>query len=257
LDLIALYEHTLHCFLPLYDAHQNRSAPDLSVLIGRLYMCVGVSYLRIGHFTKALAAYETSRSILQNENNPTAIALCCSAWGKSIAGHDVAHSKALLAEALALVQEIDAEWPKALIYQAIGESNLLFGNYAEAETQSTQGYMLAKQINWQRGLVSGHKALARVYLLLGHYQQAEDHLRQSIAIAHQHHFKLFYLESLTILGEALGRQGRFTEAKSCFVKSRQFAEELGAGALVAPVLWEEGCLAELCGDYRTAKERLT
>ncbi|MEZ4868131.1 MAG: BTAD domain-containing putative transcriptional regulator [Caldilineaceae bacterium] len=257
LDVIDLYDDTLHRLLPIYDGQQQKTGTDLSLLIGRLYSTLGVSYLRSGQFTQALAAYEVSWSILQEEDSPNVAVQCLMTWGKSIAGHDVQRAKALLTQSLALVQKTNNDWLRALVYQVLGESSFLFGDYAAAERQVMEGYTLANQIAWPRGLVSGHKALGRIKLTLGRYRQAEAHLRQSITLARQHHLKLFYLESMTTLGEALALQGTFAEANVCFAESRKLAEELGVGVLVAPILWEEGSLAEQRGDYQAAKACFT
>ncbi|MEM7127896.1 MAG: BTAD domain-containing putative transcriptional regulator [Chloroflexota bacterium] len=69
--------------------------------------------------------------------------------------------------------------------------------------------------------------------------------------------KTSLLDCMTALGEALRLQKKHTQAKSSFLDCRKVARELGAEIHMAPVLWEEGCLAEECGEYVEAKALFT
>ncbi|MCB0140278.1 MAG: tetratricopeptide repeat protein, partial [Caldilineaceae bacterium] len=110
---------------------------------------------------------------------------------------------------------------------------------------------------WVRGLAVSHKIMGRIHLARGDYGQAEAHLRQSVEIAHQHQINQYYLSSLIMLGEALRLQGRFAEAQSYYQEGRKLAKASGADVLIAPVLWEEGSLAEQSGNYAAAKAAFT
>ncbi|MCX6050615.1 MAG: BTAD domain-containing putative transcriptional regulator [Chloroflexi bacterium] len=259
LDSIALYEYALVHFWPIYEQQHNRSAssPALNLLIGRLQTHFGWCNLRLGRFPQALAAYESGWSILQKEDSPIAAAVCLALWGASIKMIDPQQSAKLLDEALHLAQASGVEWLQTLIGQAFGETLFLLGDYAGAKAHLAAGYSLAKRLNWPRGLTSGAKSLGRVNLSYGYYRQAEEYLRAASGFAGQHHLKILGLESTIALGEALRLQGRLDEARLCFVESRQKVTTLGSNEFMAPVLWEEGCLAEQVGDYQTAKARFT
>ena len=166
---------------------------------------------------------------------------------------DLKQAAAYLAQAVRLIESTGEEWIKAMIYTAHGEVCLLFGSYAEAEAQIRRGGALAEQVGLVRGVATTYKSLGRVYLSLGHYGQAEAQLRTGIEYARRHYLYMLCLESTISLAEALRLQGRLDEARACFVESRQLAAALGGGLLTALVLWEEGCLAEQCGEYAAAK----
>lgn len=258
-DSIALYEHALVHFMPSYEKQQTQSevSPALNLLMGRLHTHFGFCNLRLGRFPQALAAYEASWSILQQETSPAAAAVCLALWGASTRGINPQRSVELLTDALCQAQAGAVAWMQVLIGQALGETIFLLGDYAVAEAHITVGYILAKQLNWPRGLTSGAKSLGRVNLAYGRYPQAEEYLRESIGFARQHQLKILWLEGVIMLGEALRLQGRRAEASACFEESRQLAAALGSGEFIAPILWEEGCLAEQDGAYQIAKARFT
>ena len=258
-DSIALYDHALAHFGPGYEKQQTQSevSPELKVVMGRLHTHFGWCNLRLGRFLPALAAYESGWALLQQADSPGAAAVCLAFWGSSTRGINPQRSVELLTEALRWAHVSGIEWGQAIIGQALGETIFLLGNYAEAEVHISAGYTLAKQIDWPRSLTSGAKALGRLNLVYGRYHQAEKYLRESIGIARQHQLKILCLESVIMLGEALRLQGRRAEANTCFEESRQLAAALGSGEFIAPILWEEGCLAEQDGEYQIAKARFT
>lgn len=257
LEVIDLCQQTLRAFSPLVEAQNSQVAAEVTLLLGRLQTFLGLWYLRLGKWAEAQAALASSWSILATAEDPAAAALCLIVRGHALSGHDVHQAKACLGEAQRLAQTSNVAWIRALAYQAFGEVNLLCGNYAEAEAQITEGLLIAREIHSARAITSGHKALGRLHLARGRYQWAEEHLRTSIEFAHKYQFRYLCLEGMIMLGEALRHQGRFAEAKVTFGESRQIAEMLGAGLLLAPILWEEGSMAEQCDEFDTAKVRFT
>ena len=253
LEALDLYEYALHAFFPIYEAQPCKAGTDVTWLIGRLQTCCAVCHSRLGHVQAALRAFESSWAILQEADSPVASAFCLTHWGVWLTGRDPQRSTEFLTQALGLIQASGVAWLQALIGQSLGEIILLLGDYVAAEANVTQGLRLAQQLNWPRALISGHKALGRIHLARGHYDQAEKALHTAIGLAEHYHFKLLGLESMVALGEALRLQGQLAAAKACFSEVRQLIEPLGLVIPTAFILWEEGCLAEQCGDYRAAK----
>jgi len=255
LDSIALYEQALQHFGSKAENSPDSSTPnpELFKLLGLLQTLFAWCNLRLGRFHQAQAGYKSAWSILQQVDNPSAAAVCLALWGASIRGSRPQRSAELQTEALRLVQTSGVVWMHALIGQSLGETIFLLGDYAAAKAHITAGYTLAQQHHWPRGLTSGAKSLGRVNLALGHYRQAEAHLREAVALAQQHHLKILGLESTLALGEALRLQGRLAEARACLAESRQLAAVLGPPEFMAPILWEEGCLAEQSGAHAAAK----
>ncbi|HMN29672.1 MAG TPA: hypothetical protein PKE45_16095, partial [Caldilineaceae bacterium] len=257
-EVIDLYEEALRHLAADQAQRQEEASDETTLLIGRLQTYLGARCVRLGRFLQAQTAYESAWSILQEADHPDAAALCLGFWGGLLRRSDPHRSVDLLTEGLRLLQNTDETWLKALAYQMLGEIDLLFGNYAEAEAQLRRGYALAQQLATTRGLVSALKSLGRISLCLGHYRQAEAHLREAIGYARQYHLNLLRLESTTALGEALRLQGRIDDAQQCFVESRTISKELDAEVFIAAVLlWEEACLAEQCGQYATAKRQFS
>lgn len=252
LGIIDLYAEALHGFAPAQTPDGEASA-ETTLLRGRLYSFFGVRCVRRGRFEEALAAYASSWSILQQLDNPTAAAACRALWGLLLRRSDLKQAAAYLAQAVRLIESTGEEWIKAMIYPAYGEVCLLFGSYAEAEAHTRRGGALAEQVGFVRGIAATHRLLGRVFLSLGRYGEAEAQLRAGIEYARRHYLYMLCLEGTIALGEALRQQGRLDEARACFVESRQLAAALGGGLLTALVLWEEGCLAEQCGEYAAAK----
>lgn len=257
LEALDLYEYALQAFFPLYEAQPCKTGTDVTWLIGRLQTCCGVCHSRLGRIQAALSAYESSWAILQEADSPVASAFCLAHWGVWLTGSDPQRSTKFLTEALCLAQAGDLVWLQALIKQLLGEIILLLGDYGVAEASITQGLSLAQQLNWPRALIGGHKALGRINLACGHYDQAEKELRIAIDLAQEYHYKLLGLESMVALGEALRLQGQLAAAKACFGEVHKLIEPLGLVVPTAFIRWEEGCLAEQCGDYRAAKALFT
>ena len=255
LGVINLYEEAMHHFSSQQAQQNHQSSAEITLLLGRLQAYWGSRLARLGRFQQAQAAYDASWSTLQLVDRPAATAACLGFMGELLKRNNPKRAAALLTEAVRLIEKTDKGWIKVLIYQVLGEINFLFGNYAEADAQITRGRALAKQMAWARGLASAHKSLGRISLSLGHYRQAEAYLREGISVARQHHLNILCLESTIGLGEALRLQGHVDDAHACFVESRQLVEALDGGLLMAPVLWEEGCLAEQRGEYKVAKAR--
>ncbi|MEZ4862731.1 MAG: BTAD domain-containing putative transcriptional regulator [Caldilineaceae bacterium] len=257
LDVIDLVNQALQAFLPIYEVQPQKSATPIILLVGRLQTLRGLWHLRTGRMVQAHAAYEVSWSILQHANDPIAAACCLGFWGASLRAYDPHRSGALLTEALHMAQVSGVAWMQVMLYQLFGEASLYAGDFAEAEAKTATGHALAEQVNFARGLAVSHKIMGRIHLARGNYRQGEEHLRRSIEIARRHHITQYYLSSMIMLGEALRLQGRFAEAQACYGESRKLAEACGADVLVAPVLWEEGSLAEQCGNYAAAKACFT
>ncbi|MEZ4708156.1 MAG: hypothetical protein R3A44_13175 [Caldilineaceae bacterium] len=257
LDVIDLVNQALQAFVPIYEAQPQKSATPITLLVGRLQTLRGLWHLRTGRMAQAHAAYEVSWSILQHENDPIAAAYCLGFWGASLRAYDPQRSVALLTEALHMAQASGVAWMQAMLYQLFGEASLYAGDFAEAERMTAKGHALAEQINFARGLAASHKVMGRIHLARGRYRQGEERLRRSVEIARRHHITQYYLSSIIMLGEALRLQGRFAEAQACYGEGRKLAEACGADVLVAPVLWEEGSLAEQCGNYAAAKACFT
>lgn len=59
--------------------------------------------------------------------------------GELLKRNNPKRAAALLTEAVRLIEKTDKGSIKVLIYQVLGEINFLFGNYAEADAQITQG----------------------------------------------------------------------------------------------------------------------
>ena len=257
LEALDLYEYALHAFLPIYAAQPRKAGTDVTWLIGRLQTCRAVCNSRLGRIQAALTGYESSWAILQQADSPVASAFCLAHWGLWLKGSNLPRSVTLLTEALGLAQESDIVWPQAMIEQLLGETILLLGDYGVAEAHIANGLRLAEELSWPRAILSAHKALGRLHLTCGHYGQAEKELRTAIALAERYHHKLLCLESMIALGESLRLQGRLEEAAACFGEVRKLIEPLGFVVPTAFIRWEEGCLAEQCGDYRTAKALFT
>ncbi|MEZ4678325.1 MAG: BTAD domain-containing putative transcriptional regulator [Caldilineaceae bacterium] len=256
-DVFEMCDQALHALRPMYEAQPNTSGTTLTLLIGRLHTLVGLWHLRQGRLPQAHAAYEVSWSILQHEDNPIAAVYCLGFWGASLRAKDPQRSVALLTAALQLAQAQGAVWMQATLYQLLGESSLYAGDYVEAKAKISAGHVLVEQINWARGLAVSHKVMGRIYLARGDYCQAEEHFRQSVEIAQHHQLTQYYLSSLIMLGEALRLQGRFANARTYYEEARKLANASEAVVLLAPVLWEEGSLAEQCGNYAQAKVSFT
>lgn len=256
-DVFDLCEQALHTLLPMYEAQSDKSGTPITLLIGRLYTLVGLWHLRQGRLPQAHTNYEASWSILQQENDPIASAYCLGFWGASLRAKDPQRSAVLLTAALELAQAQAVVWMQAILYQLLGEHSLYAGEYVDAEAKTSAGHALAQEINWARGLAVTHKIMGRILLARGDYRQAEVHLRQSVEITRRHQINQYYVSSLIMLGEALRLQGRFAEAQSYYQAGRKLAQASAADVLLAPVLWEEGSLAEQCGNYTAAKTAFT
>ncbi|MEZ4557005.1 MAG: hypothetical protein R2854_11265 [Caldilineaceae bacterium] len=138
---------------------------------------------------------------------------------------------------------------------ARGESDLLIGAYARAEVALQRGYAAARASQWNRGLAVAPKGLAILHWALGNYSQTEENSVIAEDAARRFEFDRFVLECLLLQGMALRHQRKIDEAHVRFAECRRWAEQLGGGVLMGPILWEEGCLAEQEGDYLTATER--
>ncbi len=257
LEALDLYEYALQAFFPLYEAQPCKTGTAVTWLSGRLQTCCAVCHSRLGRVQAALAGYESSWAILQQADSPVDSAFCLALWGVWLKGSDPRKSTEFLTEALCLAQTSDVVWLQALIGPSLGETILLLGDYAVAEAHITNGLRLAQQLKWPRALIGGHKALGRIHLARGCYRQAEKELRTTIGLTQEYHYKLLGLESRIALGEALRLQGQVAAAKACFGEVHKLIEPLGLVVPTAFILWEEGCLAEQCGDYRAAKAHFT
>lgn len=252
-DVIHLYEEALHHFSPELTKSPQPAHEETILLVGRLSAMWASRCGRLGRFQQAQAAFESSWSILQQVEDPVASLFCLGSWAEFLKRNDLKRAVELLREALGLSDRVNQKWMKAILHQLLGEIDFLFGNYAEAEAQIIKGRDIAKQLTWTRGLASAYKSLGRVRLSQGNYHQAEAQLQEGVAFARQHHLNLLCLEGTIALSEALRIQGRIADARVALQASRKLVEELGAGLIQAPLLWEEGALAEQCGEYLAAK----
>lgn len=246
LEVIDLYEEALRQF---WEDRQDAAAV---LLAGRLQAYFGLWNNRMGQLSQAQAAYESAWSILQEAGDPAAAALCLGAWGALLRGSDPQRAAVLLQEALRLLQDVKPGWMHAIGNEMMGEVFFLLGDYSAAAAQLANALALAAQLGWFRGLTSTHKTLGLTYLALGDYRAAAAHLTASIGLARTHHFTMLCVESLLFLGRMHRLQGQGSEAAACFAEGRALAAPLGGGVFLAPVLWEEGGLAEQRGEYAAA-----
>jgi len=257
LEVIHLYEYGLQHFAldqkKLAEGLAEGTEREIPLLISRLHIFRGSRAARFGHFSQAYAAYETAWEILQSVEDPVTAATCLSFWGELKKKDDPKEAARLLTEAVRLIKKSDKVWLTSLLYQLLGETNFLFGNYTEAYAQIAKGCALAEELQLTRGLASAYKSLGLINLSTGNYDQAEEQLRNGIIFSQDHQLNILFLEGHIALGKALSLQWRSNEAEAYFAESRKLAEVLGKGLLLGPVYWEEGCLAEQCGDYHKAK----
>ena len=269
LDIYRLIEHALAQFDRQPNRNQHSAASgredaitdnERNVLIGHLQAHLAFYSVRLGQLQQADALYKSSISKLQlhRDDAPYAAIFSFSAYGSFLKLNSPERSTALLTEALHLAQANGIRWWQVYILQLLAENDMLNGQYDAAETKLVGSISLADQMNMVRGLIGGYRAMARVDRLRGRYGQAEERLHQSISLASQHHNDVLHIELTIMLGEALRLQGRFDEATKCFTDSQKRMQALGVTEMFkASILWEEGCLAEQCGAYEKAKDRLT
>ena len=260
LDAFSLYEQALS-HLELLDKTgegDTESSATRNLLIGLLQTYFAWINLRTARLQQVDAIYEASWSRLAQAEAPGAAAICLGYWGTWKKGGDLNESAALLTESLRLARISRIKWLEVLVLQTLGECSYLLGEYDRAEEHIHAGSALARQMGWSRAIASGHKIMARVNILRGQYHRAEETLHEALTLVHQHRFDVFYVECTLILSEALRLQGQFTAANACYVECRQKAMEWGIDQMfTAPILWEEGTLAEERGEYEKAKTYFT
>ena len=256
-EAIGLFEYGVSRLQQREEEEDSHSGREVNLLIANLQSLLGFYHARLGQTQQAQAAYENSWSRLKDADAPAAAARCLARWGGSIRDHDPQKSLALLTESMRLAKASNEQIMQRQIYMELGEANVLLGRYDDAEANYLDGAALARQLNQPRGLASGHKALGRIHTIHGRYPQAEAELREAIALMQHYHFNHLCLESMMMLGKAIRLQGRFAEAKSYLRECRRVAEELGGDVLIAPILWEEGRMAEQRGEYITAEALIT
>ena len=265
-DAFDLFGHALRHFSSCPRAQSTVANDQTNLLIGRLHTYFGWSNASLGRISEADAVFRAGLSILQQADDLNATVGCLTVWGSALAGRDLKQSEAILLQALDLAHTAKENTVKkntvndnarVVIYIFFAATRCLQGDYADAERSATDGYILAKQLNWSWGLANSQRILGLARMYLGNYPAAEANFRDCMALARAENQKVLLVEATLSLGDTLRLQGRLDEAQGCYVEGRQLAEQAQFNVTLAQVHWAQGCLAEQRGAYAAAQAFFT
>lgn len=237
----------------------NFATPDSqhALLLGRLHTYLGWSNASLGRMLEAEIVFQKGLSFLQKVEDLGAEVGHLTMWGAVIQESNLKQSEKLLQQALKVAYQakdkVVNDNAKATTHLFLGKTMLLMGEYGAAERVTTDGYNLARQLNWSWGLANSQQILGSNQLCLGNYDSAEVYFRKCVELAHEQSQKVLLVESTLSLGDALRLQGRVDQAQDCCTIGRQLAEEYRFDLKLAQALWVQGCLAEQQKAYAEAK----
>lgn len=115
-----------------------------------------------------------------------------------------------------------------------------------------KGLILAKKLNWEKGIADCYGSIASNYIAISDYEKAIKNYNSSILIREKIKDSLGLSKDLNNLGESYRRKSEYLEALKYFHKALRISEKLGKKSAIASTLNNLGLIHKSQEDYDTA-----
>ena len=247
--------------IDLFASAAERLAGEPSAVrcAGSVLARLGALYERVGDYTQARAALESSRALFEqldtsSERIAADLAFCLMALSNlTQQSGDYLAGLRLAQEGLSLCQKSGDLHGEARALFIIGKAHYRLGQIAEARQMLEASLALGREIGSPRSLVGPLNSLADVLCHIGEYAPArqlfEVGLAISLSLGDQYSTGLL-LNNLGTIDQVLGR---YESAGALYQQSREICREIGDQVGEAMALSNLGEVACMFGNYAHAR----
>jgi predicted ATPase/DNA-binding SARP family transcriptional activator len=250
---IVLFEHALTTLAARLPEDRRQ------LLLARILACQGGAYGQLSgeggrpEVAGMVERLEQCLTMLQRLGETKATANILEALGSLV--EDPRRGQELRRSALAIYEKHGDPWNLARLFEALGFTANILGDFEEAKHYYQRGVALCEELGDRRVLGDIQAIFSELYRVLGEYAEAARLAHASLIERTAVGNKRGVAYSLYVLGALAWRMGNYEEARQYSLQSRDTFAEIGLLGGIDFALSNLGTIACTLGDYAEARRQ--